>query len=149
MLLLHNYACNNQQNEELRRIAVNRKLILSFTNNKLCRNNEQLLLWLPTKLGRMGIPVFFRNHGRRMSKLNTTNRRMHNINSATRKNIQDLKINYKQHQEEDQMGKKGVWSTKTCQYKIKTDLLAMLAERHQHWARCFSMAKHSTDWRRS
>ena len=60
----------------------------------------------------MGIPVFFcfffRNHGSRISKLDTTNRRMHIINSATRKNIQDLKINYKQHQEEDQMGKKEV-----------------------------------------
>ena len=47
-------------NKELRRLddASNNKLIPSFTENKLCRNNERLLLSLPTKLGGMGIPVF-------------------------------------------------------------------------------------------
>ena len=47
-------------NEELRRLddAINNKLIPSFTENKLCRNDERLLLSLPTKLGGMSIPVF-------------------------------------------------------------------------------------------
>ena len=47
-------------NEELRRLddAINNKLIPSFTESKLCRNDEQLLLSLPTKLGGMCIPVF-------------------------------------------------------------------------------------------
>ena len=48
-------------NEELRRLddVINNKLIPSFTENNLCRNHERLLLLLPTKLGGMGIPVFF------------------------------------------------------------------------------------------
>ena len=47
-------------NEELRGIddAINNKLIPFFTENKLCGNDERLLLSLPTKLGGMGIPVF-------------------------------------------------------------------------------------------
>ena len=47
-------------NEELRRLddVINNKLIPSFTENNLCGNHERLLLLLPTKLGRMGIPVF-------------------------------------------------------------------------------------------
>ena len=46
--------------EELRRLddAINNKLIPFFTENKLCGNDERLLLSLPTKLGGMGIPVF-------------------------------------------------------------------------------------------
>ena len=48
-------------NEELRGLddAINNKLISFFTENKLCGNDERLLLSLPTKLGGMGIPVFF------------------------------------------------------------------------------------------
>ena len=47
-------------NEELGWLddAINNKLIPSFTENKLCGNDELLLLSIPTKLGRMGIPVF-------------------------------------------------------------------------------------------
>ena len=47
--------------EELRRLddAINNKLIPFFTENKLCGNDERLLLSLPTKLGGMGIPVSF------------------------------------------------------------------------------------------
>ena len=47
-------------NEELRGLddAINNKLISFFTENKLCGNDERLLLSLPTKLGGMGIPVF-------------------------------------------------------------------------------------------
>ena len=47
-------------NEELRRLddVINTKLIPSFTENKLCGNDERLLLSLPTKLWGMGIPVF-------------------------------------------------------------------------------------------
>ena len=50
-------------NEELRRLddAINNKLIPSFTENKLCRNDERLLLSLPTKLGWNGYTCFFRN----------------------------------------------------------------------------------------
>ena len=50
-------------NEELRRLddAINNKLIPSFTENKLCRNDERLLLSLPTKLGGNGYTWFFRN----------------------------------------------------------------------------------------
>ena len=50
-------------NEELRRLddAINNKIIPSFTENKLCRNDERLLLSLTTKLEGMSIPVFFRN----------------------------------------------------------------------------------------
>ena len=46
--------------EELRRLddAINNKLIPFFTENKLCGNDERLLLSLPTKLGGMGIPAF-------------------------------------------------------------------------------------------
>ena len=46
--------------EELRRLddVVNNKLIPSFTENKLCGNDEGHLLSLPTKLGGMGIPIF-------------------------------------------------------------------------------------------
>ena len=49
-------------NEELRRLddVINNKLIPSFTENKSCGNDEQLLLSLPTKPQRMGIPVLFR-----------------------------------------------------------------------------------------
>ena len=36
-----------------------------------------------------------RDHGNRISKLVTTNRRKHIINSTTRKNIQNSKRNYK------------------------------------------------------
>ena len=47
-------------NEELRRLddVINNKPIPSFTESKACRNDEQLLLSLPTKPQRMGIPVF-------------------------------------------------------------------------------------------
>ena len=47
-------------NEELRRLddVINNKLIPSFTEKKLCGNDERLLLSLPTKLGGMDIPVF-------------------------------------------------------------------------------------------
>ena len=50
-------------NEELRRLdeAINNKLIPSFTENKFCRNDERLLLSLPTKLGGNGYTCFFRN----------------------------------------------------------------------------------------
>ena len=47
-------------NEELRRSddAMNNKHIPSFSDNKLCGNDERLLLSLPTKLGGMGTSVF-------------------------------------------------------------------------------------------
>ena len=46
--------------EELRRLddGINNKLIPSFTENKLCGNDERHLLSLLTKLGGMGIPIF-------------------------------------------------------------------------------------------
>ena len=46
--------------EELRRLddAINNKLIPFFTENKLCGNDDRLLLSLPTELGGMGIPAF-------------------------------------------------------------------------------------------
>ena len=46
--------------EELRRLddVINNKLIPSFTENKLCGDDERHLLSLPTKLGGMGIPIF-------------------------------------------------------------------------------------------
>ena len=46
--------------EELRRLddVISNKLIPSFTENKLCGNDERHLLLLPTKLGGMGIPIF-------------------------------------------------------------------------------------------
>ena len=46
--------------EELRRLddAINNKLIPSFTENKLCRNDERHLLSLSTKHGGMRIPIF-------------------------------------------------------------------------------------------
>ena len=49
-------------NEELRRLddAINNKLTPSFMENKLCGKDRRLLLSLPTKLGGMGISVFFR-----------------------------------------------------------------------------------------
>ena len=46
--------------EELRRLndVINNKLMPSFTENKLCGNDERHLLSLPIKLGGMGIPIF-------------------------------------------------------------------------------------------
>ena len=46
--------------EELRRLddVINNKLIPSFTEKKLCGNDERHLLSLPIKLGGMGIPIF-------------------------------------------------------------------------------------------
>ena len=38
--------------------AINNKLLPSFTENKLCGNDERLLLSLPTKFGGIGIPLF-------------------------------------------------------------------------------------------
>ena len=47
-------------NEELKRLedATNNKLIPSFTCNKLCGNDEKLLLSIPIKLGGREIPFF-------------------------------------------------------------------------------------------
>ena len=49
-------------NEELRRLddAINNKLTPSLMENKLCGKDRRVLLSLPTKLGGMGISVFFR-----------------------------------------------------------------------------------------
>ena len=88
-------------NEELRRLddAINNKLITSFTENKLCGNDERLLLSLPTNLGEMGLPVFseIANIEFQHSPLLTCT-----INSATRKDLRNSKRNYNQHQEENQ-----------------------------------------------
>ena len=63
-------------NEELRWLddAINNKFIPSFTENKLCGNDERLLLKLPTKLGGMDF---------------TTNKRACIINSTRRKDLQN------------------------------------------------------------
>ena len=94
-------------NEELRRLedATNNKLIPSFTCNKLCGNDEQLLLSLPIKLGGMEIPFFSWNHGNRISELVAINRRTHIINNTTRSKTQNSNRNYKQNQEENKTGK--------------------------------------------
>ena len=94
-------------NEELTGLdeAINNKLIQSLTDKKVCVNHERLLLLLPAKLGGMGIPIFFRNLGNRISKPITTNRRAHIINITTRKNMQNLKRNHGQHQEGNLTGK--------------------------------------------
>ena len=65
------------------------------TDKNLCGNDAGLLLFLPTKLDGMGIPVFFRNHENEISKLVTTNRSTRIINSAAKKNIQNSKRNCK------------------------------------------------------
>lgn len=49
-------------NEEFRRsdYMINNKLMPSFTHDNLCGNAKPLLLSLPTKLGGMGIPAFYK-----------------------------------------------------------------------------------------
>ena len=81
--------------------TINNKLIPSFTYKKLCGNDERILLSLPTKLCGMGISVFPDLLKKRISKLITTNRRMGINNSTTRKNIQNSKTNYKQHERQE------------------------------------------------
>ena len=85
--------------EELRRLddVINNKLIPSFTENKLCGNEERHLLSLPTKLGGMRIPIFseisqteFQNSSQLTEEhvsLITRQERTYNIEKETLMNI--------------------------------------------------------------
>ena len=85
--------------EELRRLdyVINNKLIPSFTENKLCGNDERHLLSLPTKLGGIGIPIFseisqteFQNSSQLTEEhvsLITRQERTYNIEKECLKNI--------------------------------------------------------------
>ena len=85
--------------EELRRLnaVINKKLIPSFTENKLCGNDKRHLLSLPTKLGGMGIPIFseisqteFQNSSQLTEEhvsLITRQERTYNIEKESLKNI--------------------------------------------------------------
>ena len=90
----------------------NKKFLSSFTDNKLCGNNEWLLLSLPTKRFEKNT-CFLRNQGKIILKLVTINRttlmnsttkkyeNIKNIILRQKKYIQNSKI-YKENPEENQ-----------------------------------------------
>ena len=89
--------------------AINKKHTPSFTDNKLCGNDKRILLSLPTKLVDLGIPEMMDTKFQNSSLLTEE----HVSLIARQERTRNLKINYKQHQEENRTEKTKAYSAKT------------------------------------
>ena len=93
----------------------------SFREQKLCGNDELLLLSLPTKSWWNGKTCFFSKCCKFNLKLT-----IFIINSTTRKSLQNSKRNCKQHHEQNQSRKARILSAKSGQHKPASSSISVL-----------------------